>query len=121
VLFNAHLPPDWESYRTFALPWSGQPAEPPALAVVASGSGGSSAGTSAGATVYASWNGATEVASWQVLAGSSPGVLAPVGSAAKAGFETAIPLVGAATGRYFAVQALAGSGSVLGTSRTIKG
>ena len=33
VLFNAHLPPDWESYRTFALPWAGQPAEPPALAV----------------------------------------------------------------------------------------
>ena len=23
LLFDAHLPPDWESYRTFALPWSG--------------------------------------------------------------------------------------------------
>jgi len=117
VLFNAHLPPDWESYRTFALPWSGQPAEPPRLAVVASSSGGSAGG----ATVYASWNGATELTSWRVLAGSSPSALAPVGSAAKAGFETAIPLSGAAAGRYFAVQALSASGAVLGTSHTIEG
>ena len=117
VLFNAHLPPDWESYRTFALPWSGQPAETPRLAVVASSSGGSAGG----ATVYASWNGATELTSWRVLAGSSPSALAPVGSAAKAGFETAIPLSGAAAGRYFAVQALSASGAVLGTSHTIEG
>jgi Arylsulfotransferase (ASST) len=118
VLFNAHLPPDWESYRTFALPWSGQPAEPPALAVVAGSGGG---GSPAGATVYASWNGATEVASWRVLAGSSSQALAPVAAAAKSGFETAIPLAGVAVGRYFAVQALAASGAVLGTSPTIKG
>jgi hypothetical protein len=117
VLFNAHLPPDWESYRTFALPWSGQPTEPPALAVVAA----SSAGSAAGATVYASWNGATEVASWRVLAGSSPSALAPVVAAPRSGFETAIPLSGAAAGRYVAVQALATSGVVLGTSRTLKG
>ena len=116
VLFNAHLPPDWESYRTFAFPWSGQPAEPPALAVTSS-AGGSSSQTA----VYASWNGATEVTSWRVLAGSSPSALAPVGSAAKAGFETAIPLSGAAGRRYFAVQALGGSGAVLGTSHTIEG
>ena len=44
------------------------------------------------ATVYASWNGATEVASWRVLAGSLRDALAPVASAAKDGFETAIPL-----------------------------
>jgi Arylsulfotransferase (ASST) len=116
VLFNAHLPPDWESYRTYVLPWSGQPAEPPALAVTSS-AGGSSSQT----TVYASWNGATEVTSWRVLAGSSPSALAPVGSAAKAGFETAIPLSGAAGGRYFAVQALNEAGAVLGVSATAKG
>ena len=39
VLFNAHLPPDWESYRTFVLPWAGQPAEPPTLAVAPASSG----------------------------------------------------------------------------------
>jgi hypothetical protein len=133
VLFNAHLPPEWESYRTFAYPWSGQPAEPPALALAeepagtASTAGGragakAAAGNAAaaGSVVYASWNGATEVASWRVLAGSSPSSLAPVASAPKAGFETTIATP-SVTGGYVAVQALAGSGAVLGTSRTIKG
>jgi hypothetical protein len=71
--------------------------------------------------VYVSWNGATEVASWRVLAGSTPATLKPAGSAAKTGFETALPLSAAAAGQYVAVQALAGTGAVLGTSRTIKG
>jgi hypothetical protein len=132
VLFNAHLPPEWESYRTFAYPWSGQPAEPPALAVAeepasaasAAGTAGGKAGAKAattGSVVYASWNGATEVASWRVLAGSSPGSLAPVATAPKSGFETAIATPASVTGDYVGVQALAGSGTVLGTSRTVKG
>jgi hypothetical protein len=111
VLFNAHLPPGWESYRTFAFPWSGRPAEPPALAV---------ASTAEGATVYASWNGATEVASWRVLAGPSPSALAPVASAPKAGFETAIATAASVMGGYIAVQALNGAGAVIGVSATTK-
>ena len=70
-------------------------------------------------TVYASWNGATQVASWRVLAGPSPTQLAPVATAADAGFETAIATPGAAP--YVAVQALEASGAVIGTSKTIKG
>jgi Arylsulfotransferase (ASST) len=126
VLFNAHLPPDWESYRTFALPWAGQPAEPPALAVTnnpsaaAGGSGGKS-GTGGGYTVYASWNGATEVASWRVLSGSSSHALMPVASAPKAGFETAIAIPVSVSGRYVAVQALNGAGAVIGISATTNG
>jgi Arylsulfotransferase (ASST) len=114
VLFNAHLPLDWESYRAFVAPWSGRPTQPPAVAVVPA------AGAHRGASVYASWNGATEVASWRVLAGATPASLAPVGGGAKTGFETAIPLSAAVAGPYVAVQALAGTGAVLGTSRTIK-
>jgi hypothetical protein len=115
VLFNAHLPPDWESYRTFVLPWSGQPATPPAVAVVAAtGAGG-------GATVYASWNGATEAASWNVLAGSSASTMKPAASAPKAGFETAIALPAGASATYVAVQALNAAGAVIGTSATVKG
>jgi hypothetical protein len=134
VLFNAHLPPEWESYRTFAYPWSGQPAEPPALAVAeepasttstAGGKAGAkaAAGNAAvpGTVVYASWNGATEVAFWRVLAGPSPSSLAPVATAPKSGFETAIATPASVAGGYVVVQALAGSGAVLGTSRTIKG
>jgi hypothetical protein len=115
VLFNAHLPPDWESYRTYVLPWSGQPAEPPAVAAVPS-----SAGAAAGATVYASWNGATDVASWRVLAGASPTTMTPVVTAARSGFETAVSLPATVTGPDVAVQALDGAGAVLGVSPTIQ-
>jgi len=115
VLFNAHLPSSWESYRTYVLPWSGQPTEPPAVAVAPS------ATASGAAVVYASWNGATAVSSWRVLAGSSPGSLAPVASAPKAGFETAISLSSGAAAPYLAVQALDSTGAVIGVSAAVKG
>jgi hypothetical protein len=115
VLFNAHLPPSWESYRTFAQSWSGQPPQPPAVAVAPSAS-------ALGATaVYASWNGATEVASWRVLGGASATVLAPVASAAAAGFETAITLPAGAPPAYVQAQALNSAGTVIGASATVKG
>ena len=69
--------------------------------------------------LYASWNGATLLASWRVLAGASPTQLAPVATAARAGFETAIATPGAAP--YVAVQALDATGAVLSNSATIKG
>lgn len=114
LLFNAHLPPGWESYRTFVLPWSGQPAQPPAVAAVASST------TQAGASVYASWNGATEVTSWNVLAGASPSALAPAVSAAKTGFETSISLPAVSAGAYVEVQALNSAGAVIGASAAVK-
>jgi hypothetical protein len=113
VLFNAHLPPDWESYRTFVAPWSGHPAQPPALVAEAA------TGTHAQTTAYVSWNGATEVASWQVLAGASPTTLEPAAAAARSGFETAIPVPGAAVGGYVSAQALNASGAVIGTSAAV--
>jgi hypothetical protein len=39
--------------------------------------------------LYASWNGATEVESWELLAGPDAGRLEPVGSVPRDGFETA--------------------------------
>ena len=109
LLFDAEFPPPVESYRGFRFPWSAQPLDSPALAVT--GSAGS-------LTAYASWNGATEVASWQVLAGPAPGSLSPAGSAPRTGFETAVPI--GRPGPYFAVRALGSSGQVLGTSPTIQ-
>jgi Arylsulfotransferase (ASST) len=117
VLFNAHLPPGWESYRTYALPWGGQPVGSPAVAVQ-SGPRASAGGRRS--AVYVSWNGATAVASWRVLAGSSSATLSPVRSAPKTGFETAISLPAAVTGPYVAVQALDSSGAVIGVSPTVK-
>ena len=113
AIFNAHLPGSWESYRTYAQPWSGQPPQRPALAVVAASH------PHGGPTVYVSWNGATEVASWRVLAGALPTSLVAVGTAAKTGFETAIAL--AAPAPYVQVQALNPVGAVIGASSTARG
>jgi EmrB/QacA subfamily drug resistance transporter len=67
-------------------------------------------------TVYASWNGATQVASWRVLAGSSEHQLTAVATLAKSGFETAIPV--SQDYNVYKVQALDANGRVLGTSKT---
>jgi hypothetical protein len=113
VLFDAHLPAHWESYRVYRQSWSGRPSTPPAFALSRAGSK---------ATVYASWNGATEVASWRVLAGASAAALAPVAAAARDGFETAIPLASAPpAGSFFEVQALDASGALLAASAPRKG
>jgi hypothetical protein len=111
LLFNARFPPEVESYRAFRFPWSGQPDDDPAVAV--------ERGSDDAVTVYASWNGATEVASWQMLAGPSPDSLKPVGGATpREGFETAITVHTAE--HYAAVQAKDRSGRVLGTSKALK-
>jgi hypothetical protein len=111
LVFDAHLPTKTESYRAYRFPWTGTPGGPPAIAA--------SAGVGGTVNVYASFNGATEVAGWRVLGGPAANQLAPVASAAYAGFETQIATPGNPS--YVAVQALDAGGGVLGTSRTIKG
>jgi hypothetical protein len=110
VLLDGTLGSEVQDFRTYLAPWSGQPLTAPAVAAAA-GSGST--------TVWASWNGATRVASWRVLGGASPGALSAVGSGSRTGFETV--LRAPAGEPYVAVQALDASGSVLGTSATIKG
>ncbi|HEX3910014.1 MAG TPA: arylsulfotransferase family protein [Solirubrobacteraceae bacterium] len=105
VLLDGTLGKNVQDFRTYLSPWSATAPGRPSLAV-------------SGAGAYASWNGATEIASWRVLAGASASALAPVATAAKSGFETTIKASG---GPYFAVQALDASGNVLGTSATVKG
>jgi hypothetical protein len=105
-IFDAQFNQPTSSYRAYRFPWSAQPPTQPALAVAPNADGSTN--------LYASWNGATDVASWRVLAGPGPTTLTPVGTGAKRGFETTIALHSAAP--YFAVQALASSGQVLSTS-----
>jgi hypothetical protein len=68
-------------------------------------------------TVYASWNGATEVKSWRALAGSGAGSLTQVANVPKSGFETAITV--APGYKRFQVQALDAHGKVIGTSKPV--
>jgi arylsulfotransferase ASST len=110
LVFDAHLPALYQSYTVFKFPWSGHPTEPPQIAL--------RPGPHGRLIVYASWNGATEVTSWRTFGGSSVKQLAPLASAVRTGFETAI--TASHTPAYVAVQALDSSGAVLATSQTVK-
>ena len=105
--FDARFVTANSSYRAYRLKWSGKPQSPPAVVAARAG---------AAVTVWASWNGATGVARWRVLAGPRPGALRPVTVVRKRGFETAAMIPARA---YVAVQALGAKGRVLGRSRTV--
>ncbi|MDQ4081278.1 MAG: arylsulfotransferase family protein [Actinomycetota bacterium] len=108
LLFDARLAIG-DSYRAYRFEWRARPADRPAVAV--------HAGDDEALTVHVSWNGATDVATWQVLAGDDLEQLDAVSTATKEGFETAIELETEA--RYLAVRALDAGGRTLGTSRAI--
>jgi hypothetical protein len=67
--------------------------------------------------LFASWNGATEVESWEVLAGPGPGRLKSLGSFRRDGFETA--MVVRTADPYGVVKAKDRSGRVLGTTELV--
>jgi hypothetical protein len=108
LLFDAHFPLHEQSYRSFRFSWTGTPAHPPVFAFTPRGP--------RSGVVYASWNGATQVASWRVLAGVRTSALKAVAEVPRTGFETPIQLPSPTAGPYLAVQALDASGRVLGTS-----
>ena len=109
LLLTGQLPIGVRSYRTFAANWVGQPAEPPQVVAKAN--------PASGFVVWASWNGATEIDSWTVLAGPDKTSLTPVGSQPWGGFET--PIAVNSTGPYFAVVAVDRSGKELGRSAVV--
>ena len=108
-LFTVHFRSPLQSYRGYRFPWWGQPRTPPSIAATSN---------SSGTTVYASWNGATSVASWHVLAGPRQAGLSAVEQFPDTGFETTMHV--SSTGPYFAVEALNVKGQVLGISSTIR-
>jgi hypothetical protein len=112
LLLDAHFPAGDESYRDLSFEWTGMPAHRPAFALQPPGAGDASGSPG---TVYASWNGATQVAGWRVLAGSSRNALQEIARASRTGFETAIPLPPGASGPDVTVQALGTAGQVLAT------
>ena len=111
LVADAHFVARTSSYRAFRMPWHGHPHEKPAIALRSDPATGKQ-------TVYASWNGATEVRSWRVHAGPDRRDLPAVGVAQRRGFETAIPL-GRASG-HVAVSALDAAGNVLARSRALR-
>jgi hypothetical protein len=105
LLLDAVWPPPDFSYRTYVQNWVGTPFFPPSGAV---------RNNHGKTSVYASWDGATQVVSWRVLAGSSASSLKAVATRTKSGFETTIPLT--SSFKAYKVQALDAQRHVLGTS-----
>ena len=95
-----------QSYRAYRFQWSGQPLTKPALALLPQPDGS--------VAVYASWNGATDVASWRVLGGAARWSLHRLGGRTPTGFET--QLRPHSEPDYFVVQAISSSGHVLASS-----
>jgi hypothetical protein len=111
LLFDAHQPLDMSFYRAFRFPWSGRPLSPPAVLASLNNTGEET-------IVHASWNGATEVASWRVLAGEHQGSLAAQTTIRISGYESSTTLPQKYA--YVAAQALDSAGHVLGTSLTVQ-
>ncbi|KAJ6503554.1 ASST-domain-containing protein [Mycena sanguinolenta] len=92
----------YRAFQTSTLQFTGHPTVPPNVSVT-------------DGDIYVSWNGATHVASYTLLTGSSVNdVKQPVASVPKSGFETKIS--GARTAEFIAIEALAANGTVLGIS-----
>jgi hypothetical protein len=106
-IFNGSFPLGVDSYRALRFPWSGHPLTRPSLALRPRGGGV--------VELWASWNGATDVAAWRVRGGPNPRALRGLGVTRRAGFETAIRL--SSQPRYLAVLALDSGGHVLRSSR----
>ena len=109
VVLDATFPAARQSYRDFRFAWAGRPLEPPVVAIEHLGGGSYAA--------YASWNGHTEVASWDVLTGIGTNSLDTAASAPRAGFETRIELE--TVSHVVAVRARDGLGGALGISQPI--
>jgi hypothetical protein len=108
LLFEGILPEPDLTYRAQVAQWDGTPEEPPS---------GAARRTGSSTTVYASWNGATKLASWRVLgAATAGGQMRRLASRPRAGFETAIAVPSGST--TFQLQALDAGGRLLATSKT---
>jgi hypothetical protein len=109
LLLDGELPIGVRSYRAYLADWVGRPADGPRIVAQANPAGGFA--------VHVSWNGATEVARWTVLAGAGKSSLSAVGSQVWTGFETAIAVN--SEGPYFCAVALDATGRELGRSPVV--
>jgi hypothetical protein len=109
LLFDASFPSPDMSYRTYLQQWVGLPLTLPSGA--ARRDGGHT-------TVYASWNGATQVRAWRVLGLTAAGQTGRLAQSARSGFETSITVT--SSDQRFRLQALNAAGHVLGTSRVFE-
>jgi hypothetical protein len=112
LVLDGRFPTGVATYRAFSFDWVGSPPMPELKLAVLPGS------ATGEFVAFASWNGATNVASWQVEVGTSPSSLASYAIVPKNGFETSIPLTysGATSFRVLGINS---QGRVIGQSQVV--
>ncbi|KAK5163562.1 uncharacterized protein LTR77_010511 [Saxophila tyrrhenica] len=119
LIMKTRVKQDWlKSYRTYKFSFVGKPTEPPNVHSHAIGSDEEGTTTT---LVHVSWNGATEVTTWNLYKTDDVGNIdspKPVTAVPKMGFETALSYKGFAS--YVVAEALDRRGAVLGRSEVIK-
>jgi Arylsulfotransferase (ASST) len=110
LLFDARLPPGYDTYRAYCFPWTGHPTTRPAVAARRE--------RPRRTTVDAAWNGASDVARWRILAGPGPRSLRPVATVAWKGLETAASV--ATRAKYVSVSAEDALGHTVGRSGPVR-
>ncbi|CAD0094070.1 unnamed protein product [Aureobasidium vineae] len=99
-----------QSYRAYKQNWQGFPGWNPSIAATGNGTDNT--------TVYVSWNGATEIKQWAILASNSSSSLATADdlwkNVTKTGFETNVTV--GTDARYIRAAALNADGEVLGAT-----
>lgn len=106
IRFDVDLPAGYDSYRYYKMAWQGWPTAPPKARAKAAPNGATN--------VWVSWNGATEVARWQVLDPKG----AVLGEQVWMNFETFVRVPGRPAS--VRLRALDAAGRVLGTSGTVR-
>lgn len=101
----------FDTYRAYKFPWVGRPSYPPTLAAEVYGTNASDQTT----LIYASWNGATDIAHWRIFARDSPDSdKREIATIPKSGFETSHVAQGHLD--WVSVEALDSNLEVLGSS-----
>ncbi len=111
LVLDAGFPTGCGTYRAFRFPWTATPATPPTAVGYLNADG-----TTA---VHAVWNGATGIASWQILSGDSSGNLSVVTTVPWSGLDTEATVPGSPA--EVEVIALDATGAVIGTSAAASG
>jgi hypothetical protein len=109
LLFDATLPPGYDSYRAYRFPWHGTPSSSPTVSARRDGHA---------VAVDTTWNGATDVVRWRVLAGAERELLKPAGSFAWSGLDTTAHIQTPAT--WVAVSAEDATGRTVGRSAAVR-
>ena len=111
LLFDASEAPGYGSYRGYRLQWTGSPSTSPTVSAFQNADGT--------IAVHATWNGATQVTSWQVLGGTTSGTPSPIRTTPWNGVDTVLTIPAGVSNVQ--VVALNSAGAAIGTSATVSG